>query len=473
MDEQKRQTERNDREMPAKLTPAAPNPASGGAEVVQPASAGKSQSSTAKERQRALTARLMEQVCEPANLNRAYARVMANKGSPGVDGLTVGRLGGWIKRHKQEFIASLLDGSYRPQPVRGVQIPKPGGKGMRQLGIPTVVDRLVQQAMLQVLEPILDPAFSASSYGFRPGRSAHQALLKAKEYVAEGRTIVVDIDLEKFFDKVNHDILMARLGRWVGDKRMLRIIGRFLRAGLMQNGVCVSREEGTPQGGPLSPLLANLLLDDLDKELERRGHKFCRYADDCNIYVQSQAAGERVLASVTTFLEQKLRLRVNRDKSAVAFVLERKFLGHRLLPGGGLGIAPQSLDRARERVRQITRRNRGVSLAEVIGELNPFLNGWVSYFRHAACKSHLQRMDEWIRRKLRCLRLKQRKRAGPIAEFLHQLGVPKWRAWIGALSGKGWWRQSGSPPAMEGMNKAWFESLGLVSLVQRYEQLSR
>jgi RNA-directed DNA polymerase len=473
MSDPKRQSERIDREMPARPTPAQPIPDAGGKEVVQAVAIGESPSLTAKERQRALTARLMEQVCEPANLNRAYARVMANKGSPGVDGLTVGKLGGWIKRHKQAFIVSLLDGSYRPQPVRGVQIPKPGGKGMRQLGIPTVVDRLVQQAMLQVLEAILDPAFSASSYGFRPGHSAHQALLKAKEYVAEGRTIVVDIDLEKFFDKVNHDILMARLGRWVGDKRMLRIIGRFLRAGLMQDGVCVSREEGTPQGGPLSPLLANLLLDDLDKELEKRGHKFCRYADDCNIYVQSQAAGERVLASVTEFLEARLRLRVNREKSAVAFVTERKFLGHRLLPGGGLGIAPQSLDRARGRVRQITRRNRGVSLAEVIGELNLFLNGWVSYFRHAACKSHLQRLDEWIRRKLRCLRLKQRKRAGPIAEFLHQLGVPKWRAWIGALSGKGWWRLSGSPPATEGMSLAWFESLGLVSLVQRYELLNR
>jgi len=387
--------------------------------------------------------------------------------------MSVSKLGAWIKLHKHELITSLLDGSYQPQPVRGVQIPKPGGKGMRQLGIPTVVDRLVQQAMLQVLESILDPTFSASSYGFRPGRSAHDALSKAKEYVAEGRVIVVDIDLEKFFDEVNHDILMARLGRWVGDKRMLAIIGRFLRAGLMQNGVCVSREEGTPQGGPLSPLLANLLLDDLDKELERRGHTFCRYADDCNIYVRSKAAGERVLSGVSTFLEKKLRLRVNRDKSAVAHVTERKFLGHRLLPGGGLGIAPQSLDRARGRVRQITRRNRGVSLAEVIGELDTFLTGWVAYFRHAACKSHLRRMDEWVRRKLRCLRLKQCKRTKPIADFLRRLGVPERRAWIGALSGKGWWRLSGSPPATEGMSLAWFESLGLLSLVQRYEQLNR
>ena len=459
--------------MPAKLTPAQPIPDAGGKEVVQAAATGESPSLTAKERQRALTARLMEQVCEPANLNRAYARVTANKGSPGIDGMPVGKLGGWIKLHKHELIASLLDGTYQPQPVRGVQIPKPGGKGMRQLGIPTVIDRLVQQAMLQVLEPILDPTFWASSYGFRPGHSAHDALAAARGYVAEGRGIVVDIDLEKFFDKVNHDILMARLGRWVGDKRMLRIIGRLLRAGLMQDGVCVSREEGTPQGGPLSPLLANLLLDDLDKELEKRGHRFCRYADDCNIYVQSKAAGERVLSGVTTFLEKKLKLRVNRDKSAVAPVVERKFLGHRLLPGGGLGIAPQSLDRARGRVRQITRRNRGVSLADVIGELNQFLTGWVAYFRHAACKDHLQRMDEWIRRKLRCLRLKQCKRAKPIADFLHRLGVPEWRAWIGALSGKGWWRLSSSPPAMEGMTLAWFDSLGLVSLVRRYEQLHR
>ena len=459
--------------MPARLTPAQPIPDPGGEEVVQPSRPGEPQTSTAKERQRALTARLMEQVCGPANLNRAYARVMANKGAPGVDGMTVGQLGGWIKRHKQEFIASLLDGSYRPSPVRGVQIPKPGGKGMRQLGIPTVADRLVQQAMLQVLEPILDPTFSASSHGFRPGRGAHDALKKAREHVAEGRTIVVDIDLEKFFDKVNHDILMARLGRWVGDKRMLRIIGRFLRAGLMQDGVCVSREEGTPQGGPLSPLLANLLLDDLDKELERRGHAFCRYADDCNIYVRSQAAGERVLASVTEFLEQKLRLRVNRDKSAVAPVVERKFLGHRLLPGGGLGIAPQSLDRARGRLRRITRRNRGVGIAQVVGEVNEFTIGWVTFFRHAACKGHLADLDQWLRRRLRCLRLKQCKRVKAIADLLRRHGVPAWRAWIGALSGKGWWRRSGSPPATEGMPLAWFESLGLVSLSARYAQLNR
>jgi RNA-directed DNA polymerase len=305
--------------------------------------------SAAIARRRAQTSRLMEQVIEPDNLNQAYQRVLSNKGSPGVDGMSVGELAAWIGKHKQEFIGSLLDGSYQPSAVKGVKIPKPGG-GQRQLGIPTVIDRLVQQAMLQVLTPILDPRFSESSYGFRPGRSAHDALFKAREHVAEGYGIVVDMDLEKFFDRVNHDVLMNRLGRHVGDKRMLAIIGRFLRAGLMSEGVCEQREEGTPQGGPLSPLLSNLMLDDLDKELEKRGHRFCRYADDCNIYVQSMKAGERVMTSVSKFLTEKLKLRVNPQKSAVAPVNERKFLGYRLLRDGRLGMAPGSLKRARERL---------------------------------------------------------------------------------------------------------------------------
>lgn len=339
------------------------------------------------------------------------------------------------------------------------------------MGIPTVVDRLVQQALLQVLDPLLDPTFSASSYGFRPGRSAHDALAAAREYVAEGRVIVVDLDLEKFFDRVNHDILMARLARRIADKRLLRIVRRFLQAGMMSDGVCVAREEGTPQGGPLSPLLANLLLDDLDKELEKRGHRFCRYADDCNIYVQSQAAGARVLASVTKFLEGKLKLRVNREKSAVAYVLERKFLGHRLLPGGGLGIAPVSLQRARDRIRQITRRNRGVNLERMISELNSFLRGWVAYFRHAACRGHLRDLDQWLRRKLRCVRLKQCKRVKPIADFLHRLGVPSKRAWITALSGKGWWRLSRAPSVSEAVTNAWFDRLGLLNLDHQYVAL--
>lgn len=428
------------------------------------------QASTALDPARALTVNLMEEVTDRDNLNRAYRRVKANKGAAGVDGLTVGDLKAWIAAHKDEFIASLLNGSYQPQPVRGVQIPKAGG-GVRQLGIPTVVDRLVQQAVLQVLEKLLDPTFSASSFGFRPGRGAIDALAQAKRYVAEGRAIVVDLDLEKFFDRVNHDILMSRLARRIGDKRLLKIVRRFLEAGMMQGGVCVERHEGTPQGGPLSPLLANLLLDDLDQELQRRRHAFCRYADDCNIYVQSQAAGERVLASVTAFLEGRLKLRVNRTKSAVAPVQERKFLGHRLLADGTLIIAPQSLDRARDRIRNITRRNRSVSFEETVRQLNSFLAGWVTYFRYTKAKSPLTELGGWVRRKLRCVRLKQRKRAKSITAFLHGLGVPWDRCWTTAACGKGWWRMAHTPAAQQGMDNAWFKRQGLVNPLDWYLQL--
>jgi len=409
----------------------------------------------------------MEEVCRPENLNRAYKRVKANKGAPGVDGMTVGELPDWLKAHKWPLLRSLMDGSYQPQPVRGVQIPKPGG-GMRQLGIPTVVDRLVQQAISQVLGPILDPTFSESSFGFRPGRSAHQALQQAAAYVKGGRRFVVDIDLEKYFDRVNHDILMARLARHVADRRLLRIVRRLLQAGMMQDGVCVRREEGTPQGGPLSPLLANLLLDDLDKELERRGHPFCRYADDCNIYVGSQAAGERVLASVTRFLEKRLKLRVNSEKSAVARTSERKFLGYRILAGGRLGIAPASLKRMKDRVREITRRNRGIRFERVIEELNTFLPGWVAYFRYAEAKTAMQRSDEWIRRKLRCYRLKQWKGPRTIRKRLMRAGVPRREATNLAASGKGWWRKADTLALHLAMPNRGFETLGLVNLTQRY-----
>jgi RNA-directed DNA polymerase len=447
---------------------AAVRPSEGGEAGSRSTAEGERQASPVSEGNRALeTDTLMERICEPANLNRAYKRVKSNRGNPGIDGMTVGELGPWLKAHKEELVESLLDGSYDPEPVRGVEIPKPGG-GVRQLGIPTVKCRLVQQAILQVLDPLLDPTFSESSYGFRPGRSAHQALGKASEYVAEGRTIVVDMDLEKFFDRVNHDVLMGRLARRIADKRLLRIIRRMLKAGIMKDGVVLERSEGTPQGGPLSPLLANLLLDELDKELEKRGHRFCRYADDCNIYVRSKAAGERVMTSVTRFLEERLRLRVNRTKSAVALVEERKFLGYRLLEDGRLVIAPESLKRAKGRIREITRRNRGVSLDRMISELNSFLTGWVTYFRFAHAKTHLRRLDEWIRRKLRCVRLKQRKRAKPIADFLRELGVPEWRAWLLALSGKGWWRKAASRSAAQAMTVQWFSEQGLVSLTERY-----
>ena len=410
---------------------------------------------------------LMERISEETNLNRAYKRVKKNRGSPGVDGMTVGELGIWLETHREELVARLLDGSYEPQEVREVLIPKPGG-GVRHLGIPTVIDRLVQQAILQVLDPMLDPTFSESSYGFRVGRSAHQALRKASEYVAEGYEVVVDMDLEKFFDRVNHDVLMGRLARRIKDKRLLRIIRRYLEAGIMRQGVVVRRYEGTPQGGPLSPLLANLLLDEADKELEQRGHRFCRYADDLNVYVRLKAAGDRVMASVTRFVEKRLRLRVNRTKSAVAHVSERKFLGYRLLAGGRLAIAPASLERAKGRIREITRRNRGISLERMISELNSYLTGWVTYFRYASAKGHLSRLDEWIRRKLRCMRLKQRKRGRSVTAFLVSLGVPPWRARTSGGSGCGWWRMAGSPAAQEAMNLQWFKEQKLVSLTERY-----
>ena len=429
------------------------------------------QAETAWQRERALTRGLMERIASSANLNQATKRVKANRGAPGVDGMTVDDLRPWIAENKDALLTALLDGSYQRQPVRGVEIPKPGG-GKRQLGIPTVVDRLVQQAILQVLEPMLDPSFSVSSFGFRPGRGAHDALLRAREYVADGHDVVVDLDLEKFFDRVNHDVLMSRLDRRIGDRRLLRIIRRFLAAGLMQYGVCTVRHEGTPQGGPLSPLLSNLLLDDLDQELEHRGPRFCRYADDCNIYVRSLAAGRRVMASVTGFLERRLRLRVNQEKSAVAPVGERKFLGYRLGAGGTLGIAPKSLQRTKDRLRRITKRNRAVSLGQMIGEANTYLTGWVTYFRHARSHSELRGLDGWLRRKLRCVRLKQCKQPKGLRRFLREHEVSPRQARELASSGRGWWCLANSPQAKIAMDITWFDEQGLINLSTRHTALN-
>jgi RNA-directed DNA polymerase len=422
------------------------------------------QVTTAEERTRALKQDLMEQVADEANLLEAVRRVCANKGSAGVDGVAVTELKAWmsVRAHREQLREQLTSGEYQPAPVRGVQIPKPGGKGVRQLGIPTVADRLVQQALLQVLEVIYDPTFSAGSYGFRPGRGAHDALRQASQYVAEGRSIVVDLDLEKFFDRVQHDVLMARVSRRVKDRRVLALIGRFLRAGMMQNGVCVRREEGTPQGGPLSPLLANILLDDLDKELEQRGHRFCRYADDCNIYVKSEAAGQRVMASVIEFLEQRLKLKVNRQKSAVGHVSERKFLGHRLLAGGALGVAPASQERLKDSLRELTCRSAGKSLPVVIERVNRKVTGWIQYFRMARMKGLMQEIGQWLRRRLRCLRLKQCKRARAIAQILMSLGESKDSAYKLGGSGKGWWRLADTPQAHRAMDLRWFKDTGLV-----------
>lgn len=415
-----------------------------------------------------LTKYLMEKICEPSNLNRAYKRVKSNKGAAGIDRMTVDELSGWLAKHKETLIQSLLDGTYRPKPVRGVEIPKPGDpKGFRQLGIPCVVDRLVQQAILQVLEPLFDSNFSESSYGFRPNRCAHQALKRAQEYVRTGYTIVVDIDLEKFFDRVNHDILMSRLAKRINDKRLLKIMRCFLEAGMMKQGVYINRTEGMPQGNPLSPLMSNILLDELDKELEHRGHKFCRYADDCNIYVRSQRAGERVLQSVKKFLEKRLKLKVNETKSGCAAVAERQFLGYRLLCSGKLTIANSSLMRIKNKIRMVTQRNRGVSLEKIISELNEQLRGWINYFQLTQWPSDLTHLDSWIRHKLRCYRLKQCKKPWPIAKYLMKLGAPACSAWNLAKSGKGWWRLSASPAIHQAMNNAWFETAGLINLTKQ------
>lgn len=415
---------------------------------------------------------LLEKVCLRANLNRAYKRVKSNKGSPGIDGMTIDELGDWIRGNKEQLIEGLLSGSYRPQPVRKVEIPKPGKDNeMRTLGIPTVIDRLVQQAIHQVLEPIFDPTFSESSYGFRKGRKAHEAVKQASEYVREGYVWCVDMDLEKFFDRVNHDILMSRLARKIGDSRLLKIIRCFLESGIMQDGVCIERHEGTPQGGPLSPLLSNILLDEVDKELEKRGHKFCRYADDQNVYVRSRAAGERVFKSMKQFLEKKLKLKVNDQKSEVALVNERKFLGFQIQLDGQISMAPETIQRAKDKIRRLTWRSRGRSFDSVIEELNQYLRGWLGYYHLNANRRLWQGLDSWIRRKLRCYKLKQKKRCSTIAKYLMSLGVSEIEARQIGSSGKGWWRLSRTRALHRALNNAWFETQGLICLEEKWAQL--
>lgn len=413
---------------------------------------------------------LIERICQPSNLNKALKKVKSNAGAAGVDTMSVHALSRWMEHNQQNLIASLLDGSYRPSPVRGVDIPKPQG-GTRKLGIPTVVDRLVQQAILQVIEPIFDPHFSEFSFGFRHKRSSHDAILVASKYVSEGANYCVDIDLEKFFDRVNHDMLMARVARRIKDKRLLKLIRAFLNSGILENGVIVRSKEGTPQGGPLSPLLSNILLDDLDKELEKRKHKFARYADDCNIYVASKAAAERVLASVTKWIESKLKLRVNKEKSAAAAVCTRKFLGYRILQDGNPAIAPQSLERFKHKVIAKTKRRKGQSFAAFIDQLNPLIRGWGQYFRLVHSPKKMRDLDGWIRRRLRAIRLQQCKRQYTTAQFLISLGGHPSGIWRTVKSGKGRWRMSLSLSVGEAMSNAWFDSIGLVSLEQQLLKL--
>jgi group II intron reverse transcriptase/maturase len=410
---------------------------------------------------------LMERVCERQNLQAALKRVRRNAGSPGIDGMTVEELPGHLRVNWLRLREELLAGRYRPQPVKRVAIPKPGG-GERELGIPTVLDRFIQQALLQVLQPLFDPTFSDASYGFRPGRSAHEAVLRAQAYVQEGRGVVVDIDLEKFFDRVNHDMLMGRLAKRMADTRVLRLIRRYLEAGVLADGVVIERHEGTPQGGPLSPLLANVLLDEVDKELERRGHAFVRYADDLNVYVRTQRSGERVMNSLRT-LFAKLKLRVNETKSKVARATKSKFLGFSFWVARGRRIrrrvAPQAIERMKECVRELTRRNAGRSLAQMCKPLGRYLVGWKAYFRLAETPRAFADIDAWVRHRLRAVQLKHWKRGWVVYRELVARGMSPDAARRVAASSRRWWHNSAMALHIALPNR-FFDELGVPRLAR-------
>ena len=414
----------------------------------------------------------MEVVVSRGNMMSAYSRVVANKGAAGIDGMPVGALMDHLRKEWDRIKEELLAGVYTPQPVRKVEIEKPGG-GTRMLGIPTVLDRLIQQAVHQVLSPVFDPGFSDHSYGFRPGKSAQQAVKAARQHVAGGRRWVVDMDLEKFFDRVNHDILMSLVKRKVRDRRVLSLIDRYLKAGMFEGGLVTARKEGTPQGGPLSPLLSNVLLDELDKELEARGHSFCRYADDSNIYVASRASGERVMASVARFLSERLKLTVNWKKSAVDRPWKRSFLGYGMTfhQRPRLKVAGKAVARVKGTIRETCRRGRGRSLRTVIKELTPKLRGWITYFRLSEVKGLFEELDGWVRRKLRCILWRQWKRSHNRARNLMRLGLSEERAWASATNGRGPWWNAGAAHMHQAIRKSFFDSLGLVSFIGQLHRL--
>lgn len=422
------------------------------------------------EKERTLTKDLMSEVANLSNLSRACQRVISNGGSGGVDGMSTIELREWFSKNYKTLQGELLLGTYRPQAVRGVKIPKPKG-GFRQLGIPTVVDRLVQQSILQVLSPRYERIFSDYSYGFRPGRSAHQALKQAGEYVAQGKRHVVDIDLAKFFDEVNHSRLLWLLSRRVGDSQLLKLIHRYLKSGLLEGGLLNQRLKGTPQGGPLSPLLSNIVLDELDKELERRGHNFVRYADDVIVLVGSKASAERVLISLVNYIEGDLGLLVNQEKSRLIRNWELNFLGHGINYDGSLLLSKSSESRLKNKLRRLSQRNAGKSFDEIVIKLNRLLTGWLHYFKYAKMKSKLIALGSWLRHRMRCYRLKQCKRALGMSRLLRKLGVPNNRSWTTAASRKGWWRKAATPAAHEGMNILWFAKIGLVDMVSTYIRL--
>ncbi len=413
----------------------------------------------------ARTDRVMEEVCERENLKEALRRVKANQGSPGVDGMTVGGIKDYLKQHWPAIREQLLNGTYEPKPVRRVEIPKPDG-GVRKLGIPTVLDRFLQQAVMQVLQRRWDRTFSDHSYGFRPGRSGHQAVAQAQQYLAEGHGWCVDLDLEKFFDRVNHDKLMGQVAKRIEDKRLLKLIRAFLNAGVMENGLVSPSVEGTPQGGPLSPLLSNLVLDELDRELERRGHRFVRYADDCNIYVRSERAGQRVMESITRFIRQNLKLKVNEAKSAVARPQQRKFLGFSFTAGAEVKrvIATKALDRFKQRIREITWRAKGVSMETTMEELAPYMRGWRSYFGFCETPEVLINLTRWVRLRLRATLWRQWKTPRRRRAALIELGVLPRLASNTAGSGRGPWYLARAKALSVGLSNAYFKSLGLPSL---------
>jgi len=419
---------------------------------------------------RALTANLMTIVCSSNNLKQAFKQVKRNKGVAGIDQMPTNKFAEWFIEKGEVLVNDLLQGRYQPQAVKQVEIPKPKG-GFRKLGIPTVTDRILQQAIAQVLSPIYEREFSENSYGFRPRRNAQMALQQASGYVTGGRGVVVDMDMKSFFDEVNHDRLMYQLSTRIGDKTLLRLIRKYLQSGILAGGLISQRTKGTPQGSPLSPLLSNIVLDELDKELEKRGHCFVRYADDFSIYVRSQKAGERVKKSISTFITNKLKLKVNEQKSIVCEVNKTVLLGHTILKNGNLIIAKENVKRFKVSIQKITKRNRGVSFEQVISELNPKLRGWFEYFKRTKSKGLFRELDAWIRRKLRCYRIKQTKRTIGLVRFLKKQEVETYQAWIIALSGKGWWRKSAVPQIHQAMNNSWFEKQNLFSLSSNYEKL--
>src|ERR1700723_1052100 len=411
------------------------------------------------------THRIMEEVSERKNLKEALRQVRSNKGSAGVDGMTVDKLGDYLKQHWPVIREQLLNGTYEPKPVRRVEIPKPDRGGVRKLGIPTVLDRFIQQAVMQVLQRQWNPTFSQYSYGFRPRRSAHHAVAQAQQYIAQGHGLVIDLDLEKFFDRVNHDKLMSQIAKRVEDKRLLKLIRAFLNAGVMENGLVRPSVGGTPQGGPLSPLLSNLVLDELDRELERRGHRFVRYADDCNIYVRSEKAGHRVMTSLTRFIEGRLKLQVNAQKSAVARPWQRSFLGFTVTdePQPRRRIADKAVARFKDRVRDLTRRHRGVSLDRMIADLNPFVRGWAGYFGFSQWRE-LPSLDGWTRRRLRCVVWVQWKTRGNRYRELRRRKVPDKVASAAIFSPKGPWRLSSASAMHRAFSNKRFKDHGLFSM---------